>query len=187
MSSAVVTNAPGKGFLSDSGIRRGLAFGAVLILSLALQSTLLVKATLLGVIPQLTLIVVVSFAFLDGERVGTVAGFAAGLLQDLLLPQSIIGLTALVYTLIGYSVGSLRVLAPQSVWAPVLFAAGASAAAESAYALLSIMLGQQWVSIAFTLRVIGLVALYSTLLMPLVFPALRRLADRYRPERIYRW
>jgi rod shape-determining protein MreD len=177
----------GRGFLNETGIRRALAFAATLLLALVIQSTLLVKVTLLGVIPQLTLVVVVGFAYLDGERVGTVAGFCVGILQDLLLPQSIIGLTALVYTLVGFTVGRARQYAPDSVWAPVAMAAGASAAAELGYALLSIMLGQPWVSISFTLRVIGLVALYNTLLMPLVFPFLRRVADRYRPERVYRW
>ncbi len=176
------------GLLSDLGLGRGVAMAALVLVAVALQSTLLARVTLLGVIPQLVLVVVVCLAFLDGERVGVVVGFAGGLLQDLLLPQSIIGLTALVYTLIGYGVGSLRHFAPsESVWSPVFAVAIASAIAELSYAMLAIILGQEWVSLSFTARVTGLVVLYDTLLTPFAFPLLRRVSARFRPEKVYRW
>jgi rod shape-determining protein MreD len=172
----------------DFGFQRISAIAAVVILALAVQSTVLSYATILGVIPQVVLVVVMSLAFTDGERVGLVVGFFAGLLQDLQLPVgSIVGLYALVYTLVGYGVGSLRDYVPSdSVWTPVLTVAAASAAVEASYATLAILFGQEWVSIGFTAKVIGLVVLYNTLLTPLVFPLVRRVADRYRPERVYR-
>lgn len=174
--------------LAELGLGRIGAFAGLVLLALVVQSTILVKATLLGVIPQITLVVVVALAFSDGERVGVVTGFASGLLQDLMLPQSIIGLTALVYTLIGFAVGYLRQYVPhESVWAPVGAVALASAAAEVSYALLAILLGQPWVSLGFTARVAGLVVVYNTLFAPLTVPLVRRVADRFRPERIYRW
>lgn len=185
---AVANDARGPGAVADLGLYRILAMAAVVLLAVALQSTLLARVTLLGVIPQLVLVVVVCLAYLDGERVGVVVGFAGGLLQDLLLPQSIIGLTALVYTLIGYGVGSLRQFAPtESVWSPVFAVAIASGIAEFGYALLAIILGQEWVSLSFTAKVTGLVMLYDTLLTPLAFPLLRRIAARFRPEKVYRW
>jgi rod shape-determining protein MreD len=177
-----------RGFLSEIGIPRIAVVGAVVILALAIQSALLPQATLLGVIPQLVLLVVVTLAYLDGERVGIVTGFAGGLLADLQLPDSILGLTALIYTLIGYGVGTIRQYAPsESVWTPVLFVAASSAIAEVAYASLSIMLGQTWVGFGFTLKVVALVVLYNTLLTPFVFPLVRRVADRFRPDKVYRW
>lgn len=187
MATAAGTKPPG--ILADIGVGRVAAIAATVLFALALQSTVLAQATLLGVIPQLVLIVVVSLAYLDGERVGVVTGFAGGLLQDLLLPEgSIVGLTALVYVLTGYAVGLIRYYSlSESVWTPIFGVALASAAAEISYALLSIILGQPWVSIAFTLKVVGLVVLYNTLLTPLVFPVIRRIADRFRPERVYRW
>jgi rod shape-determining protein MreD len=160
----------------------------MVLLAVAVQSTVLARLTLLGVIPQLVLVVVVSLAYTDGSRVGVTAGFFGGLLQDLLLPQSIVGLTALVYTLIGYAVGSFRQYAPsESVWMPVFGVAVASAVAEAGYALLAIMLGQEWVSLTFTAKVAGLVVLYNTLLTPFAYPLVRKVADRFRPERVYRW
>lgn len=176
------------GILSEIGLPRVLAFAAVIVVTLALQSTLLAQATVLGVIPQVVLVVVVSFAYLDGERVGVVTGFSAGLLQDLLPFPAVIGLTALVYTLVGYGVGVLRQYAPaDSVWTPVLAVALASAVAEFGYASLSIILGEPWVGVGYTARVAGLVVLYNTLLTPFVFPLVRRVADRFRPERVHRW
>ncbi len=188
MATAAKTPKP-PGALADIGLGRVAAIAATMLLALTLQSTLLAQATLLGVIPQLVLVVVVMLAYLDGERVVVVTGFAGGLLQDFLLPEgAIVGLTALVYVLVGYTVGLTRHYSTtESVWAPVVAVAVGSAAAETLYALLAIILGQAWVSISFTAKVVGLVVLYNTLLTPLVFPVIRRIADRFRPERVYRW
>lgn len=174
------------GLLADIGVARMLVTGLIVIVTLALQSTVLARMTLLGVIPQLVLVVVVSLAYLDGERVGAAAGFAGGLMQDLLLPQSIVGLTALVYTLIGYGVGVLRqYTTAESVWTPVFAVTIASAVAEISYATLAVLLGQEWVSIAYTGKVIGLIVLYNTLLTPFVFPLVKKIASRFRPQRVY--
>ena len=178
----------GTGILAEIGASRVLAIGTLVLVAIALQSTLLARATILRVIPQLVFVVIVCLAYVDGERVGVVTGFVGGLLQDLLLPGSIVGLTALVYVLLGYGGGVVRRMAPgESVWMPVFVVAGASAIAEASYALLAIMLGQQWISLAQTAKVMGLVVLYNTLLTPFVFPLVRGIAGRFRPERVYRW
>jgi rod shape-determining protein MreD len=187
-----VTKAPRRrstGVLSEIGISRVAAVAALVVAALALQSTVLTEITFLGVIPQLVVVVVVSLAYLDGERVGVVTGFFGGLLVDLQLPaDSIVGISALVYVLVGYGVGLFRQYAPgESVWTPVIIVALSSAIAEGGYAALSILLGQRWVSIAFTAKVAGLVVLYNTLLTPFVFPLVRRMSTRFRPERVYRW
>jgi rod shape-determining protein MreD len=176
--------------LGDSGLNRVAAIATLLVVALALQTTVLTRATLLGVIPGLVLVVVVSLAFTDGERVGTVAGFFGGLLLDLRLedPSAIMGLTALIYTMIGYVVGNVqRYSTSESVWMPVVVVAVASAVAEFSYATFSIMFGQQWVSLAFTAKAAGLVILYNTLLTPFVFPVVHKVADKFRPERVHRW
>ncbi|HEU4481292.1 MAG TPA: rod shape-determining protein MreD [Actinomycetota bacterium] len=176
------------GTFSGSGFARPAAVAAVLVAALALQSTLLTKVTLVGVIPQLLFVTVICLAYLEGDSVGVVVGFSAGLLQDFLLPLSITGLTALLYTFIGYAVGTLRTYAPStSVWMPVFVVAAASAVAEVSYAALSIMLGERWVSLAYTAKIAGLVVLYNTLLTPFVFPVVRKIAERVRPERVVRF
>lgn len=172
---------------SEFGVARPAAIGAILLVAVALQSTLLTKVTLLGVIPQMLFVVVVSLAFLEGESVGAAVGFAGGVVLDFLIPESITGLTALVYTFIGYAVGSLRYYLPaQSVWTPVFMVAASSTVAEFGYALLSILLGQNWVSLPYTAKIAGLVVLYNTLLTPFVFPVVKNIAERVRPERVVR-
>lgn len=176
------------GFLAEIGISRIVAVGLVVLTALTLQTTVLSRLTLLGVIPQLVLVIVISFAWLEGERVGVTAGFFGGLLLDLQLPPaSIVGLTALVYTFIGYGVGYFRQYSVgESVWSPVLAVALGSMLAEGGYALLAIILGRAWVSLAFTAKVTGLVILYDVLLTPFVYPLIRRVSERFSPERVYR-
>jgi rod shape-determining protein MreD len=178
------------GIFSDLGISRIGALAGLIVVALALQTTILTRATLLGVIPQLLFVVVVSLAYTDGERVGLVTAFFAGLFVDLMLddPTAIMGLTALVYTMVAYGVGTFtRYATSESAWTPVMVVAGSSAIAEVSYAGLSIIMGAQWVSVTYTAQLAGLVVLYNTLLTPFVFPVVRRVADRFRPERIYRW
>lgn len=176
-----------RGILSELGIARPAALTAVLIAAVTLQSTVLTKVTVLGVIPQLLFVVVVSIALLEGESMGVAVGFLGGLIQDLLLPESIIGLTALLYTFVGYGVGMIRYYLPsQSVWTPVFIVTLASTIAEFGYASLAIIMGQNWVSISYTAKIAGLVILYNTLLTPFVFPVVRNVADRVRPERVVR-
>lgn len=166
---------------------RAVTLGALIVAAIAMQSTLLAHITLLGVIPQLALVVVVCLAYVDGEVAGASAGFLAGLLLDLLLPQSAVGLTALIYTLIGYGVGVFRHYFPaESVWPPVLAVAVASAGAEIGYAALAVILGQAWVSFSFTLKLSGLVVAYDALLTPFVFPLVRNVAERFHPYRTVR-
>ncbi|MEA2460999.1 MAG: hypothetical protein QOH90_1176 [Actinomycetota bacterium] len=185
--SAVIKSPRRRGILAEFGLARPAAVGAVLVAALAIQSTVLTKVTLFGVIPQLVFVVVVSFAFLEGEKVGVAVGFAAGLLLDFQLPASILGLTALVYTLVGFGVGNLRHYAPStSVWTPLFGVAVATAVAEGSYALLAIMMGESWVSVSNTAKIAGLVVLYNTLLTPFVFPIVKKVADRVRPERVVR-
>lgn len=185
---SVAADIKNPGMLRDLGIARLVAVSVLMVASLVLQSTVLEQVTFLSVTPQLALIVVVSLAYLDGERVGVVAGFFAGLLLDLQLPEqgAIVGITPLIYVLLGYGVGSLRQYSlSESVWAPVLTVTVVSAISELSYAALSIILGQQWVSLSYTAKVAGLVVLYNTLLTPFVFPLVRRISNRFGPSRVY--
>lgn len=180
---------PPSGFAHEAGVLWLGAIVALAVLAMAIQSTLLALATVLGVIPQLVLVVAISLACLDGERVGAAIGFVAGLLVDLLLPGgSITGLTALIYTLLGYAVGSFRQFASSgSVWGPVATVAVSSAVAEAGYASMTVIFGGRFVGFESTAKIAGLVVLYNTLLTPLVFPLVARVRARLKPEKVFRW
>lgn len=179
---AVINEPRRTGVISNVGLTRGVAITVVMIAALAIQSTLLPLATLLGVIPQLVFVVVVSFAYLNGERVGIVTGFVGGLLMDLLIPGAPVGVNAMLFVLIAYGVARFRHLTPsESVWTPVLVVIVGSAIAEFGYAVLQIMFGQPWIALIDTAKVAGLVVLYNTLLTPFVFPLVRRVSERFGP------
>lgn len=184
----IVAKEPRKGILVETGVARSLVLAAILIVAIALQSTLLVRLTFLGVIPQVVLVAVVAVAWSGGERVGVATGFTAGILLDLMsLPQSVGGLYALLYTLIGFGVAYFRGFIPgDSVWMPVLAVSVASAVAEFGYAIMNVMMGQKWIGFAFTAKVAGLVILYNTLLTPFVYPLVERISHKYAPERVFR-
>ncbi len=78
-----------------------IAFTAVFVLS---QTTLLHHAAIHGVIPDVSLIVLVFLANRNGKIHGETVGFAAGLMEDF-LSLSPLGFHALMKTLIGYLFG----------------------------------------------------------------------------------
>jgi rod shape-determining protein MreD len=83
-------------------------FGMLLgFAALALQATLVQHLAIAGIRPDLPLIVVVLFGMTRGPVVGTLAGFAIGLAQDLTNP-AFLGLNALTKSLLGFGAGTLR-------------------------------------------------------------------------------
>jgi rod shape-determining protein MreD len=73
--------------------------------------------------------------------VGAVSGFAVGLLVDLALMQTL-GVSSLIFTVIGYWSGRLRELRdPQSPLTPLLVGAAAAAASMIGYSLVEFLLG----------------------------------------------
>ncbi len=68
-------------------------------------------------------------------------GFAVGLLVDLTLVQTL-GLTSLIFTVIGYGAGRLRELRdPQAALTPLLVGAAAAAASVVGYSVMEFVLG----------------------------------------------
>ncbi|MGB6607356.1 MAG: rod shape-determining protein MreD [Atribacterota bacterium] len=80
---------------------------AIIVVVLLIQLTLINSITILGLKPDLILVVVVIFSLLKGEKEGTISGFASGLLQDI-FSTGLLGINALVKTVIGFTCGILR-------------------------------------------------------------------------------
>lgn len=155
----------------------------LLVTAAVAQTALFPFLTLAGFRPDLLLLVTIGFGLRDGALSGLRVGFAAGLLSDLLLHQSAIGLTALVFLAVGYTVGYARpYLAPESVTAPVILAFVSGVIATGAYGVLSRLLGDQRFSMQLILQASLFVALYNTLLAPIVVGVLTRLSRRFPPD-----
>lgn len=86
--------------------RRGLLVTALLVTSVLVELTLLTRLGLPGATPPLVLVTVAGIALTMGPGAGSVSGFAAGLILDLVPPaDGTIGLTALTLAAVGYVCG----------------------------------------------------------------------------------
>jgi rod shape-determining protein MreD len=99
------------------------------------------EVPLLGVSIDLSPLVVAFVGLLCGSTLGAATGFAIGLLVDLTLVQTL-GVTSLIFTLVGYWSGRLRELRdPQAALTPLLVGATATAASLVGYSLMEFLLG----------------------------------------------
>ena len=85
--------------MTETATTTGLVFVAAL-----LQATLFSSLDLLGGTPDVLLLVLIGLALLRGSVTGAVAGFAGGLLLDVLTLDTL-GLTSLLLALAGYWTG----------------------------------------------------------------------------------
>ncbi len=158
-----------------------------MVTALLLQSTIFSQIELGGAKPELIYLVTVVLAMLEGPATGAIGGFAAGMAEDFLLNQPK-GITALSLTLVGYAVGMIRqYIVTPSPLLPVLLVAGATAGGILFYGIVAFLLGQLGVGFGFLGRTAVLSALYNAALTPILYPALRRLAEASRAKKVFRW
>ena len=79
----------------------------VILIAFVIQNAIVPYIKIYGVQPDVILIVIISFSFLEGPSFGSVNGFFGGLLQDLLAVRGF-GVGMISKTLIGYSSGMLE-------------------------------------------------------------------------------
>jgi len=114
---------------------------ALIFVSVILQSVAVSQFPIFGAPADLAPLVVASVALLTGSMEGAVTGFAVGLFVDLVLVQTL-GLSSLIYVVLGYAVGRLHELrAPQNGLAPLVVGVAATAFASIAYSVMEFMLG----------------------------------------------
>jgi rod shape-determining protein MreD len=167
-------------------VRRALAWTAVVVTALLLQSTAFAQVKLLGAKPELMYLVTVLLAMMEGPSSGAIGGFTAGMAQDFLLDQPK-GITALTLTLVGYVVGMARqYIVTPSPLLPVLLVAGATFGGVLFYGFVAFLLGQLS-GIGFLLRTAFLASVYNAALTPILYPALRRITEASRARKVFRW
>jgi rod shape-determining protein MreD len=99
------------------------------------------EVPIFGVNVDLSPLLVAFAGLLCGSVLGGLTGFAVGLLVDLALLQTL-GVSSLIFTLIGYGTGRLRELRdPQAPLTPLLVGAAGAAASLIGYSLVEFMLG----------------------------------------------
>jgi rod shape-determining protein MreD len=166
------------------------AFNPALLARVAALSVALVffqigvvsEVPVFGVNADLSPLLVAFIGLLCGSMLGAVAGFAIGLLVDLTLLQTL-GLTSLVFTMIGYWCGRLRELRdPQAALTPLLVGGAASAVALVGYSLMEFMLGVDAPVSFELLRQIVLGVVVNTIVALPTWALVRRALERALPE-----
>jgi rod shape-determining protein MreD len=157
----------------DRSLRFTLVSAALLAAALLIQTTVLEHVAIRGIKPDLALIVLVFVAVQGGAMAGQVAGFAAGLAQDL-LSLSPLGLGAFVRTIIGHVYGRLQgALASSSVLASVVMVFAATVVKGALLWLVTSLLAPDH---GVTLTIGSLIELaYNAALAPLLFAGLGRI------------
>jgi len=159
----------------------------VVLVTLVLQVTLFSRFSYEGARPDLMVLLAVMAGYRLGPERGAIVGFAAGLSFDIVLSTPL-GLSALVYTIVGYGVGvTTSTMVRTSRWAASAVAAAGSASAMVLYALVGAVLGEPTLSGPSLASIVVLVAAVNALLAPLAARALSwaRTDDRDRSQTFF--
>jgi rod shape-determining protein MreD len=157
----------------------------VLVVAVLIQSTVLARLRLAGARPDLLVLAVVSVAVATDPTTGAVFGFVAGLVSDLLVDLPV-GVSALVYTAVGFAVGTVRVYVTSHRPLVHLVLAGAASLASvwCCGLLLRVFDLSSWATVT---RAGPLVALYNLLLTPFIYPVVWALTERIPARPAQRW
>ncbi|HWW55136.1 MAG TPA: rod shape-determining protein MreD [Acidimicrobiales bacterium] len=145
----------------------------VVLATLIVHDAVLRGLRLDGVRPDFLLGLAVVAGLVGGPERGAVFGFVAGLVADLFLPTPL-GLSALIFCLMGYTVGTLQTtFLPQGRASIPLTTLVASAAAEVLFALVGSVVGLRGMLTVHLVTIALIVALVNSLVSPLLARAVR--------------
>ncbi len=171
----------GLGVFSDLRFR----LPAVLLLALVMHTTVFPSLRIAGVMPDVMLLMAVAAGLDGGPLHGALLGFTSGMLSDLLLPTPM-GLSALVFTLVGYTVGVTKGgLLRDTWWFPVLVAFVASSAGEGVFALAGTMLGETDLMNVHLSTIMLVVGILNGILAPAMLRVMRWAMASRLPDRAY--
>ncbi len=157
---------------------RRVTFAVAAVLAAVLLQTVLLDRLPFpgGTAPDLVLVVVVTLALASGPMPGMLIGFGAGLALDVAPPASgLLGLSALVFCVVGYGCGRLRGPLERAAWLPLAAVALGVAAGEALYALVGMIFGDPDITWQSVRLVLPVAVIYDILLCPFVLYAVVRL------------
>ena len=154
--------------------RIALRIALIVVFTIVLQISFFSYLTLFGTTPNVVPLMVVSLGLLGGGMIGAVCGFAAGLLLDSALLQTL-GVSSLVLLGAGYLAGRYREGAEISnSLIPPLLAGLLTTAAAAGFAAIQLMLGVQTPVSLLILREIFVQGLLAVVLAIPIYPLIRR-------------
>ncbi|HEY5474692.1 MAG TPA: rod shape-determining protein MreD [Candidatus Limnocylindrales bacterium] len=167
-------------------MNRVLPTVAAIAAAALLQAGLAPYIAIGGVVPDFLLLVVVTLALVEGPTAGASAGFAAGLIFEL-LGSGPVGPMVLVLTVTGYMAGLLHENMFAEGWLlPLTVLAVASIASTLAYGLMLDLLGVGGPFLLTFFTKMLPEALYDAALALLIYPWLARFLRQDRPMTTFR-
>jgi rod shape-determining protein MreD len=158
----------------------------VLLASLVAQGVVLPHVRVADVRPDLLLLVAVAAGVSGGALRGAAVGFVAGLLADLLFLETPLGLSALVFCLVGYAVGAVQAGVLRSTWwLPLATALVASAGGEALFAVAGAIMGERDLVTSRLPLIMGVVGGMNAVLAIVVVPLVRGAFVEGSPRRAY--
>jgi len=168
--------------MSYASLRLPLRLITLAFLTVVIQEAAVSQISIFGTSADLTPLVVMSVGLLAGSIPGAMMGFGIGLLVDLLLFQTL-GVTSLLYIVIGYWSGRLRELRdPSHGLVPMGMGAAATAFAGLGMTLIQILLGVDSPVSLVLLQQIFVTVLVNTLLALPVYAAIKRAIEPTLPQ-----
>ena len=164
------------------GYQLPLRLAALGFLTVVVQIAAVSQITVFGVSADLSPLVVASVGLLAGSLSGAVFGFAVGLFVDLALVQTL-GVTSLLFIVIGYGSGRLRELRdPAHGLVPLIVGAAATAVATIGFSLMQFMLGIRAPVSWLLLRQVVVTILLGTLLALPIYALVKRIVQGSLPD-----
>jgi rod shape-determining protein MreD len=168
--------------MSYASLRLPLRLIVLGFLTVMVQEAAVSQISIFGTSADLTPLVVMSVGLLAGSIPGAIMGFGIGLLVDLLLFQTL-GVTSLLYIVIGYWSGRLRELRdPSHGLVPMGIAAAATAFAGFGMTLIQFLLGVNSPVSLLLLQQIFITVLVNTLLALPVYALVKRVVEPALPQ-----
>jgi rod shape-determining protein MreD len=153
--------------------RIGLRLAAIVLIAVLVQVSFLSYLSILGASPDVLPVVIAILGLLGGALTGAVVGFAAGLLVDSLLLQTL-GVSSLILLSVGYLAGRYREqFEIDSRMTPALLAGGLTLVGTAGFIGLQLMLGVEAAVSLLVVREVIVKALLAFLLTFPLYPVLR--------------
>jgi rod shape-determining protein MreD len=155
-------------------MNRLVRLAALIVFIVILQVAVFPHLRLFGVVPDLGLLLALAVGYQEGPELGAIAGFLSGFGYDLFL-ETPLGLSALTYAVVGYTIGVLEsgmLRSPR--WLPSVLGLLGGLAGGLFFIGIGVLAGVDAVKGTQGVRTIALAAVYDALLAPFVFFLVRR-------------
>jgi rod shape-determining protein MreD len=166
----------------NPSLRLSLRLALLGFATVVIQQAGVSQVSIFGVSADITPLVVMSVGLLTGSLLGAVTGFGIGLFVDMVLVQTL-GVTSLLYIIIGYWSGRLRELRdPAHGLVPLALGAAATALAGAGMALIQFLLGVDAPVSLLLVQQLFIGVLVNTLIALPVYALVRRVMRPALPE-----